>query len=487
VHRRVAAPRRLRRRLTVAFVVVAAVSAGVLAAGSYLLVQQGRLRDSANRSVSQARLNLIFAGDNLPEHPSRREVAAVLDAFVGGGFETVLVVGTRQFPSVPSVADRLPPDVRELVVRNRLGYERVSIGKIPYLVVGGQVPGRDADGYFFFSEEGLREDLSLLGKVAMGGWLLIVVVAGLVGSLLARRTLGPVARASQAARSLAEGLLDTRLPVAGSDEFAQWAESFNEMAQALESKIVELSEARDRERRFTSDVAHELRTPLAALVGEASLLKEQLDQMPEDARRPSELLVEDVGRLRRMVEELMEISRLDAGQEPVRTETVDLPALLAAVVRSRGWEGRVRLDSEPLAMETDRRRIERIVGNLVGNAIEHGREDVRIRAGQLDGGVFVEVSDQGKGIPDAHRPHLFERFYKADPARTGQGSGLGLAIALENAHLLGGDIEVWSEPGQGSRFTLRLPVTGPLRAGEGAVSPDSDDAVQSETKGGSSI
>src|SRR5205814_1027592 len=124
-----------------------------------------------------------------------------------------------------------------------------------------------------------RDDLQQLALVLGGGWVLAVALAAVAGLLLARRTLGPVARASQAARDLAEGLLDTRLPVEAEDEFGTWAASFNEMAAALEAKIADLSESRERERRFTSDVAHELRTPLAALVGEASLLREHLDRL----------------------------------------------------------------------------------------------------------------------------------------------------------------------------------------------------------------
>ena len=174
--------------------------------------------------------------------------------------------------------------------------------------------------------------------------------------------------------------------------------------------------------------------------------------MPEQSRRPAELLISDVGRLRQLVEDLMEISRLDAGVENVHEETVDLRSLAAATVRARGWEGRVQLDGEEVTVTSDPRRLERIVGNLVGNALEHGGGEVTVRVGD----TFVEVADQGPGIPAEHLPHLFERFYKADAARAGIGTGLGLAIAQENARLLGGRIEVWSEPGEGTRFTLRL-------------------------------
>jgi two-component system sensor histidine kinase MtrB len=181
--------------------------------------------------------------------------------------------------------------------------------------------------------------------------------------------------------------------------------------------------------------------------------------MPPDARRPAELLVEDVKRLRDLVEDLMEISRLDAGTQPVRPEPVDLGSLVASALRARGWESRVRLDAAEVVLTSDPRRIERIVANLVGNALEHGGRDVSVRVGADGVGAFVEVADAGPGIAPEDLPHLFERFYKADPARAGHGTGLGLAIALENAHLLGGDVHVSSEAGVGARFTLRLPVT----------------------------
>ena len=281
---------------------------------------------------------------------------------------------------------------------------------------------------------------------------MLVLLAALAGAVLAREALRPVARASAAAHSLAEGLLETRLPVEGQDEFGAWAQAFNEMAGALEAKIEALSAAQARERRFTADVAHELRTPLTGLVGESSLLAEHLERMPAESRRPAELLISDVGRLRTLVEELMEISRLDAGAESVHAESVDLAALTRAVLRSRGWEERVALDGGEAVVTSDPRRLERILANLVGNALEHGADGVEVRVGS----DFVEVSDHGPGIAPEHLPHVFDRFYKADPSRSGRGSGLGLAIAQENARLLGGEIEVDSEPGRGSRFTLRL-------------------------------
>ena len=175
---------------------------------------------------------------------------------------------------------------------------------------------------------------------------------------------------------------------------------------------------------------------------------------------------------------------MDAGRADVRPEPVDVGALIAAALRARGWEGRVRLRGRSPVIETDRRRLERIVTNLVGNALEHGGRDVSVSVGEDRTAVFVEVLDRGPGIPREHLPHLFDRFFKADPSRTGTGTGLGLSIAMENARLLGGDIDVTSEVGVGSRFVLRLPVTQRLRRGDGDVSPRGEDEAQVRTMEG---
>jgi two-component system sensor histidine kinase MtrB len=441
----------LRRRLTIALALAVGASAAALAIGSYFVVRHNLLADSVNSSASQARRNLRVAPGYLKLGPDE-----LLKAYRGGGFDTVGVQRGLQFSSsFDLVLDQVPGDLRRLVRRGQLAYQRRFVGGKHYVIVGGPV-GKQTELYFFFSEENLRHELAVLRNILLIGGGILVLLAAFAGAVLARRTLRPVAQASEAAHSLAEGLLETRLPVEGRDEFGAWAQAFNEMAEALEEKIAALSAAQARERRFTADVAHELRTPLAGLVGEASLLGEHLERMPAESRRPAELLISDVGRLRRLVEDLMEISRLDAGAEAVRNERVDLAALTSAIVRARGWDGRVRLEAGETEIETDPRRVERIVANLIGNALEHGGDRADVRVGRENGRAFVEISDHGPGIPPEHLPHLFDRFYKADPARTGRGSGLGLSIAQENARLLGGVIEVTSEPGRGSRFTLRL-------------------------------
>jgi signal transduction histidine kinase len=473
-------PGSLRRRLAVTYAVVAAVATGALAIGTYLVVSSSRLDDSVSSSLAQARTNLVLAGTVIGESTMQEDIDDLLEDYASRqDFETVALIGGEAFPS--SFSFESPPvsaSMQRLVRKGELAFERVRVAGTPYLVVGGRLGSSPVELYFYSSEEALRDDLAQLRTILLTGWGIVVVLSAAAGALVARRVLRPVRQASGAAHALAEGLLETRLPVEADDEFGVWAASFNDMAEALEEKIRALSEAQARERRFTSDVAHELRTPVTALAAEASLLGEHLDRMPLEAKRPAQLLVEDVGRLRRLVEELMEISRFDAGREDVRTGPVDLAKLAARLLRSRGWDTSVSLDTEPVVVETDPRRAERILSNLIENAVAHGGRDVAVRMGRDETHVVVEVRDRGPGIAPEHLEHVFERFYKADPARAGGGSGLGLAIALENARLLGGGIDAWSEIGVGSRFTLRLPVAKPLRGGTGADTGASEDVTQ---------
>jgi two-component system sensor histidine kinase MtrB len=438
----------------IAFVLVAAVSAGSLAVASYVLVRQARLDGSLNASAAQAREDLSLAA----AVTYREATGGLVQAYEQRDTHAVLIFpGGRRVASDLQVNPPIPAALADFVRHDQLGYQRTRVAGQPYLILGGRVPGSSAELYLFFSEQDIQRALDQLRNTLAGGWLGVVLVAALIGNLLARRTLEPVARASEAARRIADGQLGTRLPAGVRDEFGVWAAAFNEMADSLEAKIEALSAAQARELRFTANVAHELRTPLTALVAGASLLSDQVGSLPEQARRPVELLAADVRRLRVLVGELMEISRLDAGSEPVQRRLADIGSIAVALVGARGWQDTVAVDGEPLTLSTDPRRVERILANLLENAVEHSGREVRVRTSTDGGRGWVEVADGGPGIAPEQLPMIFERFYKADSARTSAGSGLGLAIALENARLLGGDISVSSDVRRGSVFRLTLP------------------------------
>jgi two-component system sensor histidine kinase MtrB len=248
------------------------------------------------------------------------------------------------------------------------------------------------------------------------------------------------------------------------------------MSRNLRLKIEALEAAEVRERRFTADVAHELRTPIAALVGEAALLRAALAEADErglspEGRRAIELVVWDVERLRKLIDDLLEISRIDAQAADVALEEFDVRDFLRRMHAARGWPPDVDLVvGSGLFACTDRRRLERIVVNLVENALRHGRPPFVVEAhisssrpGHPE--LVLSVTDFGPGIPAGQSRHVFERFYKVDPSRgASRGSGLGLAIAWENARLLGGSLKVRSREGEGARFVLRLPQRPPLEA-----------------------
>ncbi|TAK01480.1 MAG: HAMP domain-containing histidine kinase [Chloroflexota bacterium] len=365
----------------------------------------------------------------------------------------------------------LPAGLRQTVDAGRLGYSWQAANGRPSLIVGG----RQGDGpavYLVVDASPLENALGQLRAGLVAAGLIAVLVALVTAGFIARRILRPIASGSVAAGRIAAGDLGARLPVQGRDELAAWAGEFNRMADSLESTVERLQAAQGQNRRFVADVSHELRTPLTALVAEASIIEAGLDRLEPDARRAAELLVGDIRRLRILVEDLMELSRFDAQAEAPRLEPLDLGRVVSAIVATRLPEARTILPEAPVVIESDVRRLDRIIGNLLDNARVHAPGapvEVTVSAG--DDQVSVVVADRGPGAAADALPRLFDRFYKADPSRASSAtstSGLGLAIAAEHATLLGGSIRAETRPGGGLAFTVRLPVTRSLPAGDRA-------------------
>jgi two-component system sensor histidine kinase MtrB len=340
----------------------------------------------------------------------------------------------------------------------------------PTWVIGLVRPGQPDDRYyFFFALDQLEASLRELARVALAAWAFTVVVAGVIGRRVARATLRPVRSVAQAAEAIASGDLDTRLPAASDDEFGELSSSFNHMADEVQALDRQLGEAARRQERFTADVAHELRTPLTGMSATAAVLDELLPEMSPEARRSMTLLVGDVRRLRDLVLDLLELSRLDAGSTDTRAEPLRVRDAVEAVVRAADLrrEAGISVEVDPgIALFADPSALRRMLGNLLDNAILHGRGRVGVRAHVAGADVLVDVMDEGDGIPASDVEHVFERFFKSDTACAGEGSGLGLAIARQHARSQGGDLTVTNQTDGTTCFTLRLPSAEPARSGD---------------------
>ena len=292
--------------------------------------------------------------------------------------------------------------------------------------------------------------------------LLLALITG-VAVAASRRVLQPVRRLAQAAQRMSRGDLSVRIEPQGRDELAWLVTSFNEMAAALEDKVGELQRMEARARQFAGDVSHELRTPLTAMTAVTDVLGENAG-LTGDAAAAGRLVRQEVLHLNRLVEDLIEISRFDAGTAQLVTDDTDVATAVSGCLRARGWTGVSSELPAGLTVRLDRRRFDVIIANLVGNALCHGGPPVEVTAsiqrnGQGGQQLAVEVRDHGPGLPAAAIPHVFDRFYKADNARArSEGGGLGLAIAWENARLHGGHIEAGNHPGGGAVFTVSLPL-----------------------------
>jgi two-component system sensor histidine kinase MtrB len=402
--------------------------------------------------------------------PSAGEFRAVLttgarDAGTGGAGQDEVSAGT--------VAD-VPPDLRGHVAGGALARRYVTVSAqgvdIPTLIIGQPVrtAGRDLEFYLLFPLDAEQRTLSLVqSTLIVGGLVLLLLLAG-IASIVTRQVVRPVRQAAEIAERFADGHLDERMPVHGTDEVARLAESYNEMAGSIQTQIRQLEEFGALQRRFTSDVSHELRTPLTTVRMAADVLHASKDQLLPALRRSSELLVTELDRFEALLGDLLEISRLDAGVADLTAERVDMHGVVTRSVEA--VRGLAEESGTPLRLhlpvgvyaEVDPRRVERIVRNLVANALDHGEGrpvDISLAGDAV--AVAVVVRDHGVGLRPGEAALVFNRFWRAEEsrARRSGGSGLGLSISIEDARLHGGWLQAWGEPGKGSAFRLTLPRT----------------------------
>lgn len=341
----------------------------------------------------------------------------------------------------------------------------------PGVVVGSAVQ-LPADGetyvlYYLFPLDDEDETLALVTRALLTATgLLLVLVAGMTW-LVTRQVVTPIRLTREVAERLAAGQLQERLRVRGEDDLARLATSFNQMASNLQRQIRQLEELSRVQRRFVSDVSHELRTPLTTVRMASDLIHDARRGFDPGTARAAELLQTELDRFETLLTDLLEISRFDAGAAVLHLEDLDLGALVARVVDStrlvaeqRGTRIRVESPDRRCLAQADPRRVERIVRNLVTNAIDHAESgDVVIRVAGSPEASAIAVRDFGVGLEPGQAAMVFNRFWRADPARarTSGGTGLGLSIALEDTHLHGGWLQAWGHPGKGSQFRLTLP------------------------------
>ena len=346
-----------------------------------------------------------------------------------------------------------------------------SVDTEPGVVVGSQVAlPADSQTYTLYYLFPLQEEQETLGLVSQAlltaAALLLVLVAGLTW-LVTRQVVTPIRMARRVAERLAAGQLQQRLRVSGEDDLARLATSFNQMATSLQRQIRQLEELSRVQRRFVSDVSHELRTPLTTVRMAGDVLHDAREEFDPTTARAAELLQTELDRFETLLVDLLEISRFDAGAAVLDTEDVNLVDVAhrvadttKALADQRGTRLVVKAPQHPCLAEADVRRVERIVRNLVTNAIDHAETgDIVIHVAADDHAAAIAVRDYGVGLASGESAMVFNRFWRADPARarTTGGTGLGLSISLEDTHLHGGWLQAWGRPGEGAQFRLTLP------------------------------
>ena len=508
----------LRLRLVVVFALVA-LTAAVSASGiAYWLNRDAVLTRAQNAALDDFRKSMADNAGSLPRDYDCRQLQDTAAKMAGTtqNYEVVLVGrehdGTRctaaSDPHTFAARD-VPGRLRTAVSRRRhvdaanprpyhLYWQRITRhdGNDPFLVGGAKLIGRGhtPSGYMLKSLAPERDDLNSLAwslGIATG---LALIGAMLLAQAAATTVLRPVRRLGDAARRLGEGKLETRLKVSGTDELAELSRTFNRTAESLENRVAELSAREASSRRFVADMSHELRTPMTAISAVTEVLEEEQENLDPMIAPAVQLVVSETRRLNDLVENLMEVTRFDAGTAKVVLDDVDVADQVTACIDARAWLDAVELDADRgIVARLDPRRLDVILANLIGNALKHGGSPVRVsvrteepapsRARAGEGGVLlIEVADRGPGIPEEVLPHVFDRFYKASASRPrSEGSGLGLSIAQENAHIHGGSISARNAQGPegGAVFTLRLP-----RDASGLIPRGDEDGDDGERRGG---
>jgi two-component system, OmpR family, sensor histidine kinase MtrB len=430
----------------------------VLALSTYYLAQRYLLDQRERAATRQAFLDARFVRDRLQaSEPAPESVLGTLLLHEGSD---AAFTDTEEWISTSTdfQPSDVPTDLRHAVASGNAAHQRLTLGGKPYLLVGVPIGVADGEYYEALPLAELESTLAVVRNSLLAAAVVATVAAALLGRWAARRALRPLMTVSAATSRIAGGDLSARLPRQADPDLDVVVSSFNSMADALEARV-------ERDARFVSDVSHELRSPLTTLSAAADVLRGRAHELPVRARQALELVVAEIDRFRVMVEELLELSRAEADVEPLRLEPVYLSELaLQVAVRVGGGTFSVdfdhELDDQPLLV--DKRRVERILVNVIENAETHGRGLVALHAHRSNGRVRIAVDDGGPGVPPAERDRIFDRFARGAKSRSrgiDPGTGLGLALVAEHTRMHGGSVWVEDRPDSfGARFVIELPL-----------------------------
>ncbi|HAQ23518.1 MAG TPA: two-component sensor histidine kinase [Acidimicrobiaceae bacterium] len=447
-------------RIAVLFAVGGLLVSVGIASATLALTRRQLVEAREQTAAAIAVSNATRLSNQLTPDSTIEDLPTIADSLtkVEGG-QRVIRLGDDWLPAPELDRNDLPSDLVTRVGDRRSGQVITNVRGEPHVVVGIPLSAFDADYYAVVDLSDIIKTLDNLEYVLLGAGAATTVLAALLGSWASRRTLRPLRRVRGAAEAIAGGRLDTRLGPQSDPDLDRLSDSFNEMARALEARI-------HRDARFASDVSHELRSPLTTLMAGVGVLEARRHELSDRSRTALDLLAQDLERFNRLVNELLEISGYDAGVADLDLGEVNVAQFLRATVD--GLED-IYLDlppgTESLVIAADKRRLARIMANLLDNAQRYGGGATRVSV-EYGNVLTIAVEDDGPGVPVDERTAIFDRFSRGSAGGSrgvGGGTGLGLSLVAEDLRLHGGRAQVEDRPdGQsGARFTLELPLTNP--------------------------
>ncbi|MBU3692256.1 MAG: HAMP domain-containing histidine kinase [Candidatus Nanopelagicaceae bacterium] len=418
----------------------------------------------------KALISEIVSSSNLTAKDSGREVALLQSA--DKEIRGIPPVSTSNFLEPSSI----PSSFREKVrADDQIHWQKTTLIYVNGEILNGVVIGRQLtlprvgkyEMYVLFGFDAQQRTIDLIGRSMWGTGILLIALIMIVASVVLRQVIRPVKYAAEVAEQLTSGDLSKRMEVKGEDEVARLGQAFNEMGDTLEQQISRLENLSRLQQRFVSDVSHELRTPLTTIRMASDVIHSAKDGFDPNISRSAELLISQIDRFENLLSDLLEVSRFDAQVATLSLDQIDASALVRRCVddleiasKERATQFHLSCPEQPVLIEADSRRLERIMRNLLANAIDHSEgKPIHLTVKENGAAVSISVRDYGVGLTESQIERVFDRFWRADPSRSRErgGTGLGLAIAKEDAMLHGGVIKVWGELGKGANFVLTLP------------------------------